>query len=275
MSKPILLLSLFLAAPLFGCSSDSVPQVVLGDLITPTPPPPPPPAADDVSGNWFLRIADNQVNCDLGEIIDAKALVITQDANDITVLTSTGDVFAGTVNGDIVEWTGDADERGGTTTLTSLSLTASAGTASGNAAWTWTDGTDSCNGTMAITASQDWSVTDGGQNSRPGIADALVFTDGVAFVAGTVSQVTDDDYFSFVLATDATVQVELSHFDPLNNDLALEILDENLNQVAFSDSVDGFEKVEVQLLAGVTYTIGMRPVLAPGSTSYLLSVDVN
>jgi len=272
-----MLLFLALVIPVFGCSSDSTPQPVLSPLLSPPPPPPPPApvAAADVGGAWFTRIANNAVNCGLGEFIDAQALVITQDENDITLLTSTGVTFVGTVNGDIVEWTGDFDERGGTTTFTSLSITVSGTAASGNAAWTWTDGTDSCNGTMEITASQDWSAADGGSNSLPNIADSFVFTDGVAFFTGIANSVNDIDYFAFVLAADATVQVELSHFDPLTNDLALEILDENLNQVVFSDSVDGFEKVEAQLLAGVTYYIGMLPVSAPGEVSYLISVDMN
>jgi len=252
-------------------------QPVLSPLLSPPPPPPPaaPVAAADVGGTWFTRIANNAVNCGLGEFIDAQALVITQDENDITLLTSAGDTFSGSVNGDIVEWSGEFDERGGTTTFTSLSIIVSGSSASGNAAWTWTDGTDSCNGTMEITASQDWGVPDGEKNSRPGIADPIVFTDGVAFVAGNLSKATDEDYFSLVLATDATVQIELSHFDPLSTDLALEILDGNLDQVAFSDSADGFEKVEAQLLAGVTYTISMLPVSAQGTGSYILSVDMN
>jgi len=125
MSKHLILLSLFLAMPMLGCSSDSVPQVVLADLITPPPPPPPPPApmpASDVAGTWFTNTVNNAVNCGLGEIIDAQAILITQDENDIELLTSTGNLILGTVSGDIIEWTGDISERGGTTTFTSVSL---------------------------------------------------------------------------------------------------------------------------------------------------------
>jgi hypothetical protein len=222
-----------------------------------------------------VRVANNAVNCGLGEIIDASALVITQDANDITVLTSTGNSFTGTVLGDLVEWSGEFDERGGTTTFTSLSLTAAGTTATGNAAWTWTDGTDSCNGTMDITAAQDWGVADGDRNSGPSLADPFAFTDNVAFFAGTVTAPDDLDYFSFTLAADATVQIELSHFDPATNDLDLQILNENFDIMQVSNSVDGFEIIEIDLLAGVTYTICMTPITITGVVAYNLSIDMN
>ena len=220
---------------------------------------------------------NNAVNCDVGEFIDAQALAITQDDSAITLLTSTGNTFSGTVNGDIVEWTGSFEERGGTTTFTSLSVTVSGSSASGNADWTWTDGTDSCNGTMEITASRDWSVEETQRNSFPRIADPVEITDGVAFVtgAGLIQLIPDNDYFSFVIATDATVQAELSHFDLLTNNFDLEILDENLNQVALSNSIDGFEKAEAQFQAGDTLYIGVLPISEPSAASYILSIDVN
>ena len=220
------------------------------------------------------RTANNAVNCDIGEFIDAQAIVITQDDTAITLLTSTGNTFSGTVNGDIVEWMGSYEERGGTTTFTS-SVTASGNSASGNATWTWTDGTDSCNGTMEITASRDWGVEDGRRNSSPGIADIMEFTDGVAFIIGNAITLEDEDYFSFVLAADATVQAELSHFDLQTSDLDLEILNEELVQIALSDSVDSFEKVEAELQAGIIYYIGMLPISTTGAVPYSLSVDVN
>ncbi len=188
---------------------------------------------------------------------------------------STGNEFSGTVNGDIVEWTGSFEERGGTTTFTSLSISVSGTSASGNATWTWTDGTDSCNGTMEIAASQDWGVEESLHNTRPSTADILEVTDDVAFITGTALTIDDKDYFSIVLAADATVQVELSHFDLQTSDLDLEILDQDLVQIALSDSVDGFEKVEAQLQAGVTYYIGMLPISTPSPVSYNLSIDVN
>ena len=287
MSKHHVLIVFILCMPILGCSGGGSPQTTPPTQPTPpteptpptpppTPPPPPVPPVD-VAGTWFSRTVNNAVNCDVGEFIDAQAVVITQDDSAITLLTSTGNTFPGTVNGNIVEWAGSFEERGGTTTYTSSSVTFSGSSASGNADWTWTDGTDSCNGTMAITASRDWSMEESLRNTFPRIADPLEITDGVAFVTGaTVIQlIPDNDYFTFVLATDATAQVELSHFDLLTNNLDLEILDENENQVALSNSIDGFEKAEAQFQAGDTLYIGVLPISEPSDASYIISIDVN
>jgi hypothetical protein len=80
---------------------------------------------------------------------------------------------------------------------------------------------------------------------------------------------------NLTLAADATVQIELSHFDPATNDLDLQILNENFDIMQVSNSIDGFEIIEIDLLAGVTYTIGMTPVTTTGVVSYSLSVDIN
>ncbi len=275
MSKRIVLTALFLGISILGCSGDGKSPAQTSTTPPPVTPPPPPVPPVNVAGTWFSRTANNAVNCDQGEFVDAQAIVITQDDTAITLLTSTGNTFSGTVNGDIIEWNGEFEERGGMTTYTSSSIVVSGVSASGNASWTWTDGTDSCNGTMEITASQDWGVAESLRNSGPHIADVLEFTNGVAFVTGTAISIGDKDYFSFVLATDATVQAELSHYDLQTSDLDLEILDENLIQIALSNSVDGFEKVEAQVQAGNTYYIGMLPIFLTAPASYNLSIDVN
>jgi hypothetical protein len=278
-SKHLILITFFLWLPILGCSDGDgrlLPSVAQPPAAPPAPPPSPPVPAADVAGTWFSRTANNAVNCGAGEFIDGQTLVVTQDDSVITLLTSTGNTFSGTVNGDLLEWTGNFEERGGTTTFTSLSATVSGNSVSGNATWTWTDGTDSCNGTMEITASRDWGVAESDSNSRPPNSfDLLEFTDGVAFVTGTALTTNDEDYFLLVLATDATIQAELSHFDVQTSNLDLEILDENLIQVTLSDSADAFEKVEAQLQAGVTYYIGMLPTSITDAESYILSVDVN
>jgi hypothetical protein len=275
-SKHLILITFFLWLPILGCSDGGgrlLPSVAQPPA-APPPPSPPVPAAD-VAGTWFSRTANNAVNCGAGEFIDGQTLVVTQDDSAITILTSTGNTFSGTVNGDMLEWTGNFEERGGTTTFTSLSVTVSGNSASGNATWTWTDGTDSCNGTMEITVSRDWGVTESDFNSDPLIADLFAITDGVAFVTGTALTTNDKYYYSFVLATDATNQAELSHFNLQTSNLDLEILDENFIRVALSDSADGFEKAEAQLQAGVTFFIGVLPTSTTGAASYNISIDVN
>ena len=233
-------------------------------------------APEDVSGDWFSRTEVNAVNCGIGEFIDAQAFVITQDDVNISVLASSGDTFTGTVNGDIVEWSGSYDERGGTTTITDLSLVVSGDSVSGNASWTWTDGTDSCNGTMTFSAMRGTAVAESDSNSRvPDVVDTVTLVDGVAFYSGWVSRV-DHDYFALTPATDVTLRVELSHFDTSTDYLNLEVVDADENQLAVSDSVDGFEQIEIALTAGTTYYIGVVPVVESETPiEYLLSIDVN
>lgn len=230
----------------------------------------------DVAGTWYSRVEKNAVNCGAGETVDAQVFVITQDETDISLLTSTGDLFAGTVNGDIVEWAGDYPERGGTSTLTSATLVFSAESGAGNAAWTWSDGTDSCNGTMAINVNKNAANEESSSNSRPTIADQIDFVDNVAFYTGSLGVGLDrDDYFKFSVADDAVIQAELSHFDPATTDLDILLFDEGLGQIAVSNSIDSFEMIEATVLAGQTYYIKVESRTLPGEVAYILSIDVN
>ena len=231
---------------------------------------------ENFSGQWFSRTEVNAVNCGIGEFIDAQAFVITQDDVNISVLTSLGDTFAGTVNGNIAEWTGSYDERGGTTTITDLSLVVSGDSVSGNASWTWTDGVDSCNGMMTFTAMRGTAVIESDRNSRvPDVVDTVTLENGVAFYSGTVSNV-DHDYFALTPAADVTLRVELSHFDTTTDYLNLEVVVADVNQLAVSASADGFEQIEIALTAGTTYYIAVVPnVESETPIEYLLSIDVN
>lgn len=273
MNKPRSLLILMLGAAVAGCGSD-IPPVQLEPFKNVGPPPPPPVVTADVSGVWYSRTLNNAVNCGMGEFIDAQTIMISQNDTDLSLLTSTGNTLVGTLSGDIIEWTGDVPDRGGMMTYTSATLITSTGTASGDTAWTWSDGTDSCNGTMAITAAQNWNLEESATNSRPGIADVLVLTDGVAFASGVAASLDDKDYFQLILDADASVQVELSHFDVTVSDLDLEIRNVNNSRIALSESLDSFEMIDIDLAAG-TYYIGMLPTATPGGEAFYISVDVN
>jgi hypothetical protein len=270
MSKLYSLAILMAGICISGCSSDK--PAFPAPRAASTPPATTP--APNVSGTWYLRNENNAVNCGLGEYIDAQTIMITQDARVLSLLTSAGTTLPGIVRGDIIEWTGVVDERGGTTTFTAAGLMTSAGIASGNAAWTWTDGVDSCNGMMAITAAQNWSLEETLTNSRPNIADVLPITNGVAFAYGIATTVADKDYFALDLASDATVQIELSHFDLTTSNLDLQLMNESLETIATSQSTDSFEKIEIDLSAG-RYYIGMLPIATPGDELYYVSVDLN
>jgi hypothetical protein len=271
-------LVLTLAMIAAACSSGDSVSALQPTTPSPPPPPPPPPVVTpaDVSGAWYSRIENNLVNCGLSVVIDAQASVISQDDTAITILTSGGNTYSGTVNGDIVEWSGSFDERGGTTTLTA-SVIVSGDSASGNATWDWTDGTDSCNGTMEITADQNWAVAEADvHNSQPGTGQLLDYVDGVAFVTASLNLPTDvSDGFALTFAADVTLRAELSHFNAPTSDLDLTLIDEDLNEIAVSASVDSFEWVVAELTGGVTYYLTVTAVTTDGEEAYTLSTDVN
>ena len=272
---------LFVAGALTaGCSSDAEPPYL-------TPPAPmaalqSPVVPADVAGTWYTRTEKNAVNCGAGETVDAQVFVITQDETEVSMLTSGGDLFFGTVDGDILEWTGDYPERGGTSTFTSATLVLSADSGAGNAAWTWSDGTDSCNGTMAINAEKDAALGESAMNSQPASADPFDFVDNVAFFSGSLGGSNSTgtgrdkyDYYAFTPAADAVVQAELSHFDTLATNMELILFDENLVVVAISNSPDGFEMIEAQVLAGARYYLKVETRSISSEVTYNLSVDIN
>ena len=246
---------------------------------TPPPEPPPPPAPqapNDVSGTWFMRIEQNAMNCGTGESIDAQTMVITQSGADVSILTSRQDTYVGSVAGDIVDWAGSYAERGGMANFTSATAVFTENGVDGNAAWTWSNGTDSCNGTMTISAATDIALEESFANSYPEIADEFTFTDNVAFFEGSIGVGKDEfDYFAFTAESDGTIQIELSHFDTNASNLDLMLMDENLDEVASSQLSDGFERVEAAVAGGAKYYILVDSASLSGPDSYYLSVDMN
>ena len=203
-------------------------------------------------------------------------MVITQEGADISILTSRQDTYVGTVAGDLVEWAGSYFERGGTANFTSATAVFSENGVDGNAAWTWANGTDSCNGTMSISAATDIALADSYSNSYPEIADEFSFVDNVAFFEGSIGEGKDEfDYFAFTAETDGTVQIELSHFDTGASNLDLILMDENLDEVASSRLGDGFERVDAEVTGGAKYYILVDSASLSGPDSYYLSVDMN
>ena len=256
-----------------ACTSD----YATFDLPENTPPPsiPPPAKPMEVAGTWFSRVENNAVNCGAGQYVDAKAVVISQDLSDISMLTSSGDRFTGKVSGDIVDWTGSFPERNGMTDYTSASLVFSGDSGAGNATWTWSDGADSCNGTMAISFGRTVTA-ESGSNSRPDIADQFVFVDGVAHFTGSLGEGGDVfDYFSFTAPVDGTLQVELSHFDTGTTNLDLLLLDGNLQEIARADSPDSFDMLDAPVSAGLRYYVRVEAASLVGPDTYNLSLDIN
>lgn len=261
---------------LTACNNyDGREMLLVAAPIPPTVLPQPPAPPVNISGTWYSRAENNAVNCGSGEYVDGKSVVISQDSVDISMLLSSGDSFTGTVNGDIVEWAGSFPERNGMTDFTSTSMVFSADSGAGNAMWTWSDGSDSCNGSMALSFDRN-AASESDRNSRPEIADQFQFVDNVAFFTGTLGVGSDrTDFFTFTADQDAMLQVELAHFDSATTNLDLRILDENLQEIAASTSASDFEMVDVGVSGGTTYFVQVDATLIAGVETYDLVLDIN
>ena len=108
---------------------------------------PPPVSTPDVAGTW--AITENLTgNCPDSDV-NTWTATVTQNGTSITV-SGGGASRSGTLNGNVLTWSGSYSEDGGTTTVSSLTLTFSGDTVTGNATWSWTDGSSSCSGTSSI-----------------------------------------------------------------------------------------------------------------------------
>jgi hypothetical protein len=154
-----------------------------------------PPAS--VGGNWTVTEASTSNTC--GDPVNPPyQITIAQNGSSITVTTPAG-TFAGSLNGQVLNWSGSYPDNGGTTTINSLTATVSGSTFSGTSSWTWTDGTKTCGGTTTfsgITAGTPAAFTIGGTIS--GLSGTVVLqnnggdnlsqsTNGGFTFAGTVS----------------------------------------------------------------------------------------
>ncbi len=120
----------------------------------------------DVSGTW--TVTENVSGC--GETYtDSFTMTVTQDGTDLTVVTGDG-TFSGSITGNTITWTGSYPEEGGTTTITSLSVTldASGEGGTGTVEWSWSDGTETCSGTTALTLAKGTTGGTGGTGDTSG-----------------------------------------------------------------------------------------------------------
>lgn len=113
-----------------------------------TPPATRAPSAD-LTGTW--TVTETGVSNCPGEAtfsVGPYQVNVTQSGNNLTVVTPAG-TFSGTIDGDKAKWTGSYPEDGGTTTITSMTLTVSADDNhfSGSSTWSWSDGRNTCSGT--------------------------------------------------------------------------------------------------------------------------------
>lgn len=231
----------------------------------------------DFAGIWHIRETVDATNCGEGVYLDAWTAQVSQTGVSISILDSAGDTYQGTVSGNTASWTGSFPDDGGTTTITSLTLTISGDTISGSSTWTWTNGVDNCSGTTQIQAQRNGATQEIEPNDEPAMATALSPSNGAAFRFGTVNDLSDGfDVWAFTLNAGGIVEFELSHFDLQSQDLDLGLFDQNLNLVAISETGDSFEIVAAQVQAGVVYYIAVFAFETGGQNArYELSMDVN
>jgi hypothetical protein len=110
---------------------------------------------EDASGTWNMTEVVNATDCGEDTYTENITYTVTQNGCNITVVPSSDSSlsFSGSVDNDQVSWTGSWPEDGGTTTAT-IDITINGDSASGSATWSWTDGSDSCDGTTQISGTR-------------------------------------------------------------------------------------------------------------------------
>ena len=142
----LLLMSLALVLNNCGSSSNSdpVPNNNSGTCGT---------TCDNVDGSWTMTDNVSASACG-SSYTDVHTVTLSQNGCSITA-SGGGNSLNGCINGSTINWSGSYPEDGGITTITSVTLTASGNSVSGNASWSWTDGSFSCSGTTSINGSKN------------------------------------------------------------------------------------------------------------------------
>ncbi len=110
------------------------------------------PPIGDLSGTWQVTGTESSPTqaCD-GASINMVATIV-QSGSNLTSNGSDGSVLSGTISGNTVSMSGTYPEGGGTTVVSSATVTVAAdcNSFSGSDVWSWTDGTFSCSGTSVF-----------------------------------------------------------------------------------------------------------------------------
>lgn len=121
------------------------------------------PPTVDLTGTWFISeiiTSANSVCSDTVGNTDSYTVTVVQNGNELTVVLGddaelpSGTTFTGTISGNQINWSGSYPTAGGTTTVNNTDITANDSTMSGTANWSWSDGTDSCQGTTSVSGTR-------------------------------------------------------------------------------------------------------------------------
>jgi len=126
-------------------------------------------ATYDASGTWLYSTSNTWSNCPDGSYpTETGSITIMQTGNTFT-LYGDGETATGTVNGAIYTFPESYSEDGGTVTVSNTFTLTSSTSGNGTTNWTWTDGTDSCNGGHELTLLKQ-SETNGGSECDGDVA---------------------------------------------------------------------------------------------------------
>jgi len=266
-------------------------------------PPPPPPPPPDLSGTWFMQSSGTVDTCGRGIWLDGWATVVTQNADAAEFLNSDGSTFSGTVGETTLQLSGSFPEPASpflglpagtvgdaTIDMKQLTIDAASDVLFGSMDWQWVymdpggGGQVSCDGSSQFYLRRDGQEQEVEPNDDAPSAQALNIIandNGVpqnstaGWVTGSVDLLTDEfDVFQFTIANRSRLEIELSHFDPAAEDLDIAVGDAALNLLAFSDSGDSFEMLEVDLDPG-TYYIEIEAFFTAAPATYIMSIDLN
>jgi fibronectin type 3 domain-containing protein len=230
----------------------------------------------DVAGTWEITETHTD-DCGDGNNQDVWTATITQDGISVTV--SYGGVArTGTMNGNVLTWSGSYPEEGGTTTVSSLTITFSGDSASGSATWSWTDGSSACSGTTAISAQR--SSTSGTVPGAPTGLNAVATSSGSVDLTWQDNADNEDAYIverSEVSSTTGfSVVTTLPADSQLFSDTGLAPSTTYYYRVASSntDGQSGYSNVDSATTDAAPPTPPVAPSNLDGSATSSTSVDL-
>jgi len=112
------------------------------------------PQTYDASGTWLASSSNEWANgCEPGPP-ETDTIIITQTCNNFQVMDSAGYYYSGMVSGATYSASGSIPDNSGTRTTNVLITLSSSTSGSGTVNYSWSDGTDSCNGGNDVSISK-------------------------------------------------------------------------------------------------------------------------
>jgi len=229
------------------------------------------PPIGDISGDWSVTETITSTDCP-SAANDYYTLSVSQSGNTVNVYDG-ANTFQGVLDGNILRWSGSYYESGGYNTINSMALTVASdcNSLSGNVGWTWSDGSFSCSGTTAVSASRLNPVGCGTTTTTPTGLSGLAGTwygsieDG-ALVMHTLSvtidsngNITDTSIDGSSSGVSATITADPSYsqlygFQYTDGTFGGFFADSSLQHAAFIDSAGNVGVVQKGATALPSYT---------------------